>query len=352
VKVRPPRLAAIIVFSTAALLTLPLRAQETLPEQNKMMIEAEPYWHGAVLLGIGAVLGFIGQVAFELFRSWRRPKQQMSYQVATESIIAGLSEEMRERVAVTYKGRSVDNLHKIECILRNVGRATIRDDEIRMRLGDSGQVLDFSCEDKLQLEYDGHVIDDHNENTGRSVYLKHFPIRGEIRFVFIAVGGKPRLAVSEIGPSDIDFKETSSRQLERDTDVLYRLVSIVLLWMFLPGLSNLIPIDFLSSPVSGVIHLGLLAALLPILKPSSRIIADLLLKQAGQGPTTHADAGAHATVVQIDGKDNVVHINSKGPTEGPPEPIERTTEIRADAPQYALEKMVTPAERDNPTAKA
>jgi hypothetical protein len=333
----------IIVFSTAALLPLPLLAQEALPEHNKIMIEAEPYWHGAVLLGIGAILGFIGQVAFELFRSWRRPKQQMSYQVATESIIAGLSEEMRGRVEVTYKGKFVENLHKMECILRNVGRTTIRDDEVRMRLGDSGQVIDFSCEDKLQLEYDGHVIDDHNENTGRSVYIKHFPIRGELRFVFIVVGGKPHLVVSEIGPSDIEFKETSSRQLERDTDVLYRLVSIVLLWMFLPGLSNLIPIDFLSAPVSGVIHLGLLAALLPILKPSSRIIADFLLKHAAQGRTTRAEVGAHATVVQIDGKDNVVHVDGR-PNEARPESTERKTELSANAPQYALEKIVRPTE--------
>jgi hypothetical protein len=154
------------------------------------MLEAEPYWHGFILLTVGAVIGLIAQVAFELFRSWRRPKQQLSYQVVTESIIAGLPQEIRNDVNVRFKGRTVDNLNRIQCMVRNVGRATVRDSQIRMRLGESGHILDFSSEDRLLLEYDGSVSDDIRSN-GKTAYVKHFPVRGEIKFLFVAEGNRP-----------------------------------------------------------------------------------------------------------------------------------------------------------------
>jgi hypothetical protein len=260
-----------------------------------------------IVTGVGAVLGFLFAIILEQLKKRQESRKQLTWEATTQSADVALNEEVRRRTSITFDGVPVHSLTSIEFTLTNSGNTVVRDHQLRFEFPEGCRVLEAELHPAPEREMGAARRPEREENDHEAVFaIGHFEHGRTLRIRVVAAGAdaggwKP---ISHNSSGDVEFRERSAARTVEDSE---HVPQFLILGLFMLTVPPLIPFlsqyyDYdLGEPLSALIRVAFLVALMPHLAPTCRVIRDALIKAQSNEKSTHLEVrGERNTVLHGD----------------------------------------------------
>ena len=238
----------------------------------------------ASLAAIGAILAFLFSFLLSQITERRKPRKQLSYDLEVEKGLVKIEENIEKKVKIFYNDRQIGSIFHVMCDIKNSGKKVIKNELIRFEFPQKTELIDFYYDPKPERELNvSEVADPELETNEKQFKIGHFEQGQKIGFRFILSGDadvEPKIhSFNEEG--DVEFIAGSiSRALDERLQVT-RFIQLYLLFIIIPSIFGILGIfGSISGIAAGIARLIILISMIPVLKPTSRVIAEAIMRLA------------------------------------------------------------------------
>jgi hypothetical protein len=251
-----------------------------------------------LLIG-GALVGFLSTYALDRIKTRREPTKRLSWDASVRRALIEVSDDIKSKVRFLYEGTQIATLTHIRCTITNTGNRVVKDHVLRFPFPTEVKVLEHYLDPVPEHELGVARIEDSPEGHFR-YRIGHLERNEAVVFNFVTAGGElgewqPHSRNAE---GDVDFQRRDVTGVKQDQDHLFPFLMILLLLQTLPTAFNVFALSYVGDAASSLIRLGLIAALLPHVRPLVRIVERLVTRaKEPSTQTTHVISGAQARAV-------------------------------------------------------
>ena len=123
----PAREQSNLCLTSAILIIAPAFHGSVAAETNQTAVGSinEDFWLKVTIAIISALLAFAGSYSLWRLQERRKPRQQISYEVSIQRPIPRLRDKLGPDIKVSYRSRTVADLHRITCRTQNTCNTVI-----------------------------------------------------------------------------------------------------------------------------------------------------------------------------------------------------------------------------------
>jgi hypothetical protein len=273
---------SILLFSFI-LVILPSSAATEIDNSTSIwsFINNQDFIKDASLAAIGAILAFLFSFLLSQITERRKPRKQLSYDLEVEKGLVKIEENIEKKVKIFYNDRQIRSIFHVMCDIKNSGKKVIRNELIRFEFPQKTELIDFYYDPKPERELNvSEVADPELQTNEKQFKIGHFEQGQKIGFRFILSGDadvEPKIhSFNEEG--DVEFIAGSiSRALDERLQVT-KFIQLYLLFIIIPSIFGIF--GSLNGIAAGIARLIILISMIPVLTPTSRVIAEAIMRLA------------------------------------------------------------------------
>ncbi len=235
------------------------------------------------IAAVGAVLAFLFSFLLSQITERRKPRKQLSYDLEVEKGLVKIEKNIEKKVKTFYNNKEIGSLFHVICDIKNTGNKVIKNEFIRFEFPQGTELIDFYYDPKPERELDvSEVADPELQSNEKKFKIGHFEHGQKVGLRFILSGNvdiEPRIhSFNEEG--DVEFIPRSiSKALDERLQVT-RFIHLYLLFIIVPSIFGIFGGGGLGSIAAGIARLAILISMIPVLKPTSIVIADAIMRLA------------------------------------------------------------------------
>lgn len=255
----PTRLVLIIIVLLIS--NRVLAASPTLPEWHEGFV-------GKLTIALtAAVLGFVANYVLSQINRRREPRQQLSYDIATNAGIASPHDGVKDKVEIRYDGEVITNLYHVSCHIENTGNTLVKDQQLRFSLTRGEEIRDDYFNPEPIPELQAKKVEKIDSKNVR-YFLGHLEKEQSVDITLVTTGSTG--VEVEIYPfNEAGNVEFLPRSLRSEQDEAYhsrRFIFLFILLWILPPLMYLIPGE-LGSMMAALMRIVIVISLFPHIGP-------------------------------------------------------------------------------------
>ncbi len=278
----------------------------------------------AILVFVGAIIGFIGNFLNDQLKARRSPGKRLTWNARTQVGIVSIDPKFQRHIKIAYNEKPIDDICSVDFRVKNTGNEVVKNQRMRLVFPEESRVLEVSLSPEPDREL-GVTRNVAQEETDREVVYEigHLEVGEEVSLRIVATGqtAKNWRVRSHNDEGNVRFEEGEAQRITDDTQ---RIVPFIVLTFTLWALPNIFSYfgQFGSYAVT-LVQLALFIAIIPQLTPVARVLKDLAVR---------VQSGKTGTKINITGRDNsVIHQSGSGFVElGSPKPGEPQTDPELD----------------------
>lgn len=240
------------------------------------------FWEKVTIALVAAVFGFTANYVLAQVKARKEPRKQLSYDSEVRKGLVTVEEKISEKIKVLYGGQEIRNLFHVACNLQNSGNTVVKNQYVRFDFGGDTTVVDEYVDPPPEPEVGVQTAPIANLAANEKRFLiSHLEKEQRVGFRFIiSADTAPKLALHPYNEEgNVEFLP---RAVTVEADEMYHVSSflrLVILFWILPPTLYVIPFG-LGSDAAGLVRLGIIAVMLPHLKPFVSVVSHLVANLA------------------------------------------------------------------------
>ena len=218
----------------------------------------------------------------------REPRKRLSYDLETRHGLIGVDDAISRNISILYKNCPAEKLTYLRFDLKNTGNTVVKGELIRFEFPPGNQILDAYAEPTPPKEFDVVEISDPKmsaaERQFRVGHLEKNQVVG-LRFVLAGTADAEPKVISFNEAGDVEFTAASISRAADDRRLVEQFTYLFILSLIIPPIFRFLP-GFFGDLALALVYFLLALAMLPLLKPVSRIIAATLSALAREKEAT------------------------------------------------------------------
>lgn len=236
-----------------------------------------PLTEKIVIALVSATLSLItGYVLYQV-KERREPKKRVSYDLKTRRGLVAAEDSIARHLAVTYKGLPAEKITFVACDVKNSGNTVTKDQYLRFDFGEGTRILDLYAEPIPPREYGFEFVESSPPlEHEKRVKIQHLEKQQNIglRFVLSEAADSETKIYPYNDAGDVEVIPGSVSRAADDRRQTEQFLFIFILLSTVPTFFYRLP-SFLEYS-GGVAQLILVLALLPLVRPFARTLAQAL----------------------------------------------------------------------------
>lgn len=284
-----------------------------------------PFTEKVVIAVVSAVLSLLGGYILLQLKEKREAHKQLSYDLAVRNVL-DVDDVIAKDIAVTYKNRPAGQISFVTCDVKNTGNRVIKDQSLRFAFGKSATVIDAYLDPPPPLEFGvAEVADDKLLDSERKFAIKHLERDQAVGLRFVVAGtieGDVKIHPFNEG-GDVEVLPGTVSKSRDDRVSFERFIVFFILGSIIPPIFYRLPSE-IGDMAASLVYITIAIALLPSLRPTSRLIASSIagLARVAIMPTLQIDELHQAPSAEMTiavGTSASVTRTAPTPSEPPPE---------------------------------
>jgi len=228
----------------------------------------------AIIAVVSAVLSLIGGYILLQIKERREAHKRLLYDLDVRKVVA-VDDVIAKDIGITYKNSPANQLSFVSCQVQNSGNRVVKQQSLRFDFGEAATVVDAYLDPQPPTEYGvDEVFDPALPKSERKFTIKHLEREQSVGFRFVVSGtleSEVRIhPFNEEG--DVDVLPGTIAKARDDRVALERFIVLFLLGMIIPPIFYRVPDQFIRLG-SSLISLLIALALLPLIRPTARVIS-------------------------------------------------------------------------------
>jgi len=208
-----------------------------------------------------------------------RVTKQLAWDLIVSQVLSDVDPTVRDNVAVSYKGQSVQHLYSMNCVIENTGNRAVKNEIIRFPFDDKTTVLEPPNLHDAVPELEVHevaALAELGHQPRFSIGQLETSQQVSLRFILDSPAPPDFKPVGHNAEGDVEFVQRNVTRVRQDREIVRHFIRLFLLYYFAPVLANIIPIEYAAQWTAGLIEFGIILAMVPYLSSIPRICAELL----------------------------------------------------------------------------
>jgi hypothetical protein len=265
-------------------------ASDTNETSIASFVNSTDFWQQVTVAAVGALLAFLFTFVLSQISERRKPRKQLSYDIDVKRELIKVEKNVESKVKILYNGKEIEDILHIACNIKNTGKKVIKNEFIRFEFPKGTNIIDFYFDPKPQRELDVSEIKDNELETHEMRFkIGHIEHGQQIGLRFLTSGNSSAFPNIHFfnDEGDVEFIPGSIRKLADERIQITRFIQLYLLFLFVPSIFSIFskigyPVSQVSNLASGIAVTAILISMIPVIRPFSQAIANLVLRLSRQ----------------------------------------------------------------------
>lgn len=250
--------------------------------QDTPIWEDRSLWIKIISVLTGAIFSAIATYIFIQYKE-RRNQRRISYDIKIVRGLVKIDDKIKGSTEIKYKNIDTKKLSLVECDFLNSGKKLVKDLLIRFNAeGKDISIIEHFFDPIPLPEYEINQDYEYGKNNDIIRYkIGHLPMNQRVNVRFIVSGELTKFdIIHKSNDEDIKLITQSLTKEESEEEIVSAFITFLILIIFyIPALTNSLSIIFgsIQQSFKAIFTLIVLLVFIPILKKSTRILAEILV---------------------------------------------------------------------------